>query len=103
MTATNPDLLEDLVEGSTYMLGTGDCGDGVMWTLSLLGQPDPEFAGQLPDGFQTWNPVATRETARPVNGHYRESARGWLRTLGLDPDGIDIVMVLPDGYERLRP
>lgn len=94
MTATHPDLLADLVEGQTYQLGTSaehpDGSGCVRWELFLYQN-------------EGWHQIETRVTAKPPNGHYLEPARGWLRTLGLDPDGIDIVMILPDGYERLRP
>lgn len=94
MTAT-ADILGNLVEGSTYQLDTAPDGEGgTRWDLFLY---------QRVEDVLGWHQIETRTTATPPNGHYRDAGRGWLRSLGHDPDAMDIVMILPDGVERLRP
>jgi hypothetical protein len=106
MTVT-PDLLEELVEGQTYLLGTSwehpDGSGGVRWQLQRYQQPGPE-ALRVPgmDGAM-WCPVETRLTAKPPNGHYREVVPGCLMAMGYDLRSMDIILILPDGNERLRP
>lgn len=107
MTAT-PDLLEDLVEGQTYLLATSweypDGTGGVRWQLQRYQQPEPGTLRIPGTDGPMWCEVETPQvTPKPPTGRYREAARGWLRSLGYDPDAMDLVLVLPDGNERLRP
>lgn len=93
MTAT-PDLLADLVEGQTYQLDTAPDGTGgIRWDL---------FRYSRTDGQLGWRQIATHTTPVPTGG-YRSPALGWLRSMDLDPGAMDLVLILPDGLERLRP
>lgn len=93
MTATpDVDVLADPVEGQTYQLHTDPDGPGgTRWQLMRY----QRFEGEL-----TWLQVATCTSATPQADRYRDTARGWLRSLGHDPDAMDLILLLPDGYER---
>jgi hypothetical protein len=94
MTAT-PDVFGGPVEGLTHELHVDPDGCGSMrWQLMRY---------QRHEGEMAWVQVATHTTATPPNGHYRDSARGWLLSLGYDPDAMDLILILPDGVERLGP
>lgn len=102
MTATT-DILGDLVEGQTYQLDTSPDGQGgTRWDLFIYQRPDSEVARVAGQGAG-WHQVASAVTAKPEPGRYRAAALGWLRTLGHDPDAMDLVLILPDSLERLRP
>lgn len=92
MTATTHDLFANLVEGHTYQVSTSRDGlGGTRWQLMRY---------QRFDGELVWLQVATCTSATPEDGRYRDTARGWLRSLGHNPDEMDLILILPDGIER---
>jgi len=104
MTAT-ADILADLVEDQTYQVHTSPDGQGgTRWFLMRYQRPGP---GHLPGpggpDAALWCEVSTCTTAKPPTGSYRNTAFGWLRSLGHDPAAMDLVLFLDDGFERLRP
>lgn len=101
---TAPDVLEGLVEGETYQLATSPDGEGgVRWQLHRYQQPGPGTLRMSGTGGPMWCQIATGTTSTPPSGRYAGAARGWLRALGYDPGAMDLVLILPDGVERLRP
>lgn len=91
-----PAILNDLVEGRTYQLDTSPDGSGgTRWDLFLYARP-------MPGLDPVWRQIATYTTAKPTGG-YRAAALGWLRSMELDPAAMDVILILPDGLERLRP
>lgn len=101
MTASS-DLLGNLVEGSTYRIGTTPLPDGrVRWSMALYETIAPETAQLLErdpaEGI--WNEVGYRETEPPPAGAYRASAVAWLAER--DPAAADCILILPDGNERI--
>lgn len=94
MTAT-PDVLDDLVEGRTYQLHTAPDGlGGIRWQLMRF---------QRHEGVLAWLQVATRTTTAAADADYHAAGLNWMWNLGYDPDAMDVILILPDGIERLRP
>lgn len=103
MTATS-DLIADLIEGRTYQVGVSSEPTGLRWTAFVYGRIGEGAAVLgLPADMPVWNEVATRHTPALAADEYRTSALEWLAQLtGRHAEGVDCVLVLPGGVERVR-
>lgn len=100
MTATRS-LFDNLVEGRSYQVSTGrDPSGRLRWNAFRYESVNPPLGPVC----LTWNQIATRQTDRLDPGEYRTSALAWLAEVaGIDPADADVVLILPDGTERIEP
>lgn len=100
MTVTRS-LFDNLVEGRSHQVSTSTYPQGqVQWNLfryEALESPLGPFTA-------AWNQIATRQTDALPDGEYRASALAWLAEIaGIDPADADVVLILPDGADRIEP